>query len=143
MPPERQALLRRKASRAVPTPNQVGKLRILGSGAMVIAPGRRDWSPLLRRGWVQAEKEDDGTRGFLPPLRITPEGLRALADALERDGHPELTGRPMQVSEPPYVTEIKAKLEAAREETREAKTEAHQAKVRLARAQRALAGDVW
>lgn len=75
-----------------PTEKQFRQLLVLADGAMALAPGRRDWSPLLRRGWVAPVKDDDGGR-FLPPLRITAEGLRALAAGVERFGLPEIGSR--------------------------------------------------
>jgi len=61
-------------------------------GAIVLAPGKRDWGPLLRRGWVTEawpDRQHDGSR-YLPPLRITPDGLRAVAAAMEVFGAPEV-----------------------------------------------------
>lgn len=73
-----------------PTVRQAARLRLLGSGAIAVTPSRSDWMPLLRHGWVERADPDLTPRGgLLPPLRITPDGLRALAAALERDGHPE------------------------------------------------------
>lgn len=51
-----------------PTPKQADMLRVLASGNIALAPGRRDWGPLLRRGWVQLEAEDNTSKRFLPPL---------------------------------------------------------------------------
>lgn len=83
------ALATKRPGRA-PTPKQAEKLRLLGSGAIVLAPRRADWGLLLRRGWVErVDLKVTPRGGLLPPLRITPAGLRALADALERDGHPD------------------------------------------------------
>lgn len=78
-----------------PTVKQGARLLVLGSGNIVLTPRRVDWAPLLRHGWVE---HADGfgrapSGGFLPPLRITPNGLRALAAAVERDGLPPLTPR--------------------------------------------------
>lgn len=78
-----------------PTPKQGARLLTLGSGNIVLTPRRADWAPLLRHGWVR-HAEGFGrtpTGGYLPPLRITPDGLRALAQATERDGLPGLTPR--------------------------------------------------
>lgn len=73
----------------VPTIKQAARLRVLGSGLIVVTPRRSDWGPLLRHGWVErAHPGLSPSGGFLPPLRITPDGHRALAAALERDGHP-------------------------------------------------------
>lgn len=72
-----------------PTPKQALKLRLLGSGSIVVTPRRTDWGPLLRHGWVERADPSLSPRGgFLPPLRITAEGYRALAGWLERDGWP-------------------------------------------------------
>jgi hypothetical protein len=75
-----------------PTALQFVRLRKLGSGAMVVSPSRSEWMPLLRNGWV--EKVDPGLSvrgGFLPPLRITADGYRALAVGLERHGWPDVS----------------------------------------------------
>jgi len=69
------------------------RLLILGNGAIVVTP-RKTWAPLLSRGWVEQawevmHRDAEAARrdaGHLPPLRITPAGLRALADWLERTG---------------------------------------------------------
>jgi hypothetical protein len=73
-----------------PTPKQSRLLLVLGSGRTVLAPRRGEWMPLLRREWVERDPwfSETPSGGYLPPLRITPDGLRALADALERDGRP-------------------------------------------------------
>jgi hypothetical protein len=70
----------------VPTENQYAKLRCLGSGAAGLSWGKRDTEQLLRHGWVTAE--------WKPPyyqwVRITADGLHALARAVERYGLPPL-----------------------------------------------------
>lgn len=70
-----------------PTERQYRHLLNLGSGAAGISRTRRDIDPLLKRGWVTAD--------WRPPyyqwVRITAEGLRALALGVERYGLPELT----------------------------------------------------
>jgi hypothetical protein len=126
-------------ARRAPTPKQAEKLRILGSGAIVLAPGRGEWGPLLRRGWVEPVTADDADRRFLPPLRITPEGLRALADALERDGQPEpASGRLRQLDEAPVVTALKTAVEKAQAERDQARREAQAFRSRLVRVRTAL-----
>lgn len=70
----------------VPTSRQYDLLRVLGGGAAIVTASRRDTEPLLRRGWVDAERRDSGY-AF---VRITPDGLRALAAAVERYGLPPL-----------------------------------------------------
>jgi hypothetical protein len=105
----------------------------------VLAPGRGEWGPLLRRGWVEAVIADDADKRFLPPLRITSAGLRALADALERDGQPEpASGRFRQLDEPPVVTALKAAVEKAQAERDQARREARAFRSRLAAVQRSL-----
>lgn len=124
-----------------PTPKQAEKLRILGSGAIVLTPGRGEWGPLLRRGWVEQVMADDADKRFLPPLRITAAGLRALADAF--DAHPDM--RPTlklrefeQLDEPPVVTALKAAVEKAQAERDQARREAQAFRSRLAAVRRAI-----
>lgn len=71
-----------------PTERQYGVLRALGSGGALVVGTRRDVDPLARRGWVTGERvESDYPWAW---VRITPDGLRALARAVERYGLPEL-----------------------------------------------------
>ena len=67
-----------------PTEKQYQRMRPLGDGAAGLSRSKRDIDPLLRHGWVTAE--------WRPPyyqmVRLTPDGLRALADAVERYGWP-------------------------------------------------------
>lgn len=136
-------MTRSLSSNRKPTLKQAERLRILGSSAIVLAPGRRDWAPLLRRGWVEAISEDDKDRRFLPPLRITPEGLRALAAAFEaypEDLQPEIKPKdqPAQLDEPPTVTRLKADLAKTREERDEARREAQTYRFAIAQARAAV-----
>lgn len=73
-----------------PTTRQADRLRVLGRGDIVLFPKRSDWVSLLRHGWVARLDGDTDTPkgGFLPPLRITADGYRALAAAVDRDGWP-------------------------------------------------------
>lgn len=75
-----------QSTRAVPTEKQYAKLRALGSGSAGLSFKKRETEPLLRRGWVTAE--------WRPPyyqwVRITAEGLHALARAVERYGLPPI-----------------------------------------------------
>lgn len=73
----------------VPTEKQYATLRPLGAGAAGVAWLKSRAAPLVRRGWVTAEDYPGDARhtGF---VRITPDGLRALAAAVERYGLPEL-----------------------------------------------------
>jgi hypothetical protein len=73
-----------------PTEKQARLLRVLAGGSIVLAPGRREWMPLLRREWVEptrgewiSDTREPGESNYLPPLRITAGGLRALADATD------------------------------------------------------------
>ena len=61
-------------------------LLALASGAAGLSFKKRETEVLLRRGWVTAE--------WKPPyyqwVRITPDGLRALAEGVEHYGLPDL-----------------------------------------------------
>lgn len=65
------------------------RLAILSPGTAIIAPARRRWQPLQKRGLV----EPFSLPGRLVPpdgmLRITAAGLRALADHIDRHGQPD------------------------------------------------------
>jgi hypothetical protein len=69
-----------------PTERQYKLLLAIGSGSAWLSATKRECGPLLRHGWVTAE--------WRPPyyqfVRITPEGLRALAAAVERYDLPDL-----------------------------------------------------
>ncbi len=124
------------------TDRQYDRLRILGSGAIVLAPGRRDWGPLLRHGWVAELHEDDGESRFLPPLQITADGLRALAVAVERFGLPSLKpdAVPAQSAEPPFLRKLRLDLDDARRERDEARRAEARTAHKLARISRVLEG---
>ncbi len=124
------------------TERQYDRLRILGSGAIVLAPGRRDWGPLLRRGWVVGIRDDDGESRFLPPLQITADGLRALAVAVERFGLPSLKpdAVPAQCNEPPFLRKLRLDLDDARHERDEARRAERRAANKLARITRVIDG---
>lgn len=68
----------------VPTRRQYATLRVLGNGCAIIVGRARDVDPLIHRGWAVAERPP---RAF---VRITPDGLRALALAVEKYGLPPL-----------------------------------------------------
>jgi hypothetical protein len=74
----------------VPTERQYGTLLNLASGSAGLAWGKRTTQPLLRRGWVTAEFDEP----YYSWVRITPDGLRALAAAVERYGLPDLGPKP-------------------------------------------------
>lgn len=72
-----------------PTEKQYRLLRNLGSGSAWLSARPRDCEPLLRRGWVTGER-----RGrYYQFVRITPEGLCALALAVTKFGLPELAAK--------------------------------------------------
>lgn len=130
------------SSNGTPTEKQYRKLAVLGATAIALAPGRGEWGPLLRRGWVETIHEDDKDKRFLPPVRITVEGLHALARGMEKhDAAPEIRAEmPRQVDEPPAITKLKAQLAEAREAQQRAEHEAHQAIMKLRKAKRVLEG---
>lgn len=70
-----------------PTEHQYRVLLSLGSGNAGLSRTKRQTDPLLRHGWVTAD--------WRPPyyqfVRITADGMRALAAAIERFGLPDLT----------------------------------------------------
>jgi hypothetical protein len=74
-----------------PTEKQYDMLLRYGSGAAGLSCGKRDTDQLLRRGWVTAEWR----KSYYQWVRITPEGLHALARAVERYGLPDLGPKPM------------------------------------------------
>lgn len=69
-----------------PTEKQHRLLLNLGNGAAWISANKRECEPLLQHGWVTTTHPAPGF------VRITPEGLRALAASVERYGLPDLTG---------------------------------------------------
>lgn len=68
-----------------PTPKQYERLRVLAIGTAGMSWSKRIVEPLLSHGWVTAEP---GER-YYQWVQITPDGLRALALAVERYGLPE------------------------------------------------------
>lgn len=135
--------LTRRPRRQIPTVKQAIKMQVLGGGAIAIVPGRADFGPLLRRGWVETISEDDGSR-YLPPVRITADGLRALADAMERypeDLRPEIKRDAYkQLNESPQVTRLKESVETLRAERDRAGRELAQARAALSRCKLAAEG---
>ncbi len=75
---------------SVPGQKQYGILRCLGNGCAMVIGYKREIDPLLRRGWVTAEPKQDAKRSYYAWIRITPDGLRALALAVEKYGLPDL-----------------------------------------------------
>ena len=78
-----------------PGERQYRQLLILGSGSAGLSWTRRETKPLLKHGWVTAEDPGDG--GYFQWVRITPDGLRALALAVEKYGLPDITARKADV----------------------------------------------
>ena len=64
-----------------PTEKQYARLQTVANGAMIISGGDRTLRAMVKRGWL-TEDPPGSDNGF----RITPVGLRALADAQERYG---------------------------------------------------------
>lgn len=63
-----------------PTLMQLQRLAILGNPRVAVIAGRkREWRPLMQRGLVEVAGPWNSEK-FMPPLRITPEGLRVLAE---------------------------------------------------------------
>lgn len=75
---------------SIPTEKQYRLLLNLGSGSAGLSWGKRDTDQLLRRGWATAEWH----RRYYQWVRITPDGLRALALAVEKYGLPDLGPAP-------------------------------------------------
>jgi hypothetical protein len=75
----------------VPTEAQYRLLRLLGSGNAGMSWQRRKVDPLLAHGWVTAQRAE--SERFYHFVRVTPEGLRALAAAVERYGLPDVLPR--------------------------------------------------
>lgn len=71
----------------VATERQYRLLLNLGSGSAGLSWGKRNTEQLTRRGWATAQ----WTPPYYQWVRITPEGLRALATAVERYGLPDLS----------------------------------------------------
>jgi hypothetical protein len=76
-----------------PTEKQYRLMRCLGGGAALVVGRKRDVEPLLRHGWVTAEKHPDEENRYYAFVRLTGDGLRALALAVERYGWPSLDPR--------------------------------------------------
>ena len=72
-----------------PTERQYRLLMALGSGGALVSASERAAGPLARRGWVSGERHE-GEDYPWAWVRITPDGLRALARAVGRYGLPEI-----------------------------------------------------
>lgn len=78
---------------ATPTEKQYRYLLSLGCGSAIIVGAKRETEMYLRRGWVTAEWREEKQYPYAW-IRITPEGLRALAAAVEKYGLPDLGPKP-------------------------------------------------
>jgi hypothetical protein len=74
----------------VPTEKQHRALLTLADGGAGVAWGKRDTAALIRREWVTAKLDGN----YYMWVRITPKGLRALAESVERYGLPDLAPKP-------------------------------------------------
>jgi hypothetical protein len=115
----------------LPTGYQASLLRTLASGgALVCADGRA--RQCVRWGWLAPH--DPQTRPDTL-LRITPDGLRALAAVLERDGHGSLRGEVERV-EPVRVRRLRLERDDAEVALRTAQAREHKLRVALERVAR-------
>ena len=78
----------------IPTEKQYAYLRALGGGSAIIVGQKRETEMYLRRGWVTAEVYDEDKSYPYAWIRITPDGLRALAAAVEKYGLPKIGPEP-------------------------------------------------
>lgn len=116
-----------------PTEKQYARMLMLASGAMLVSGADRGLRALVSRGWLAPEWPDKPDNG----LRITPDGLRALARAVERYGLPEL-GPQRQRQEPILVQRLRQDRDDARADAVLARREA----LRLRAAARRAAGEL-
>ncbi len=74
-----------------PTKKQFDLLRRI-LGVIVLTPGYREWQAAVNHGWVEAAwnyplgPKVNGRHKSWPPLRLTPDGLRAIAAGIEAYG---------------------------------------------------------
>lgn len=74
-----------------PTEKQYRALLIVGPGRVLLTAREREHGSLLRRGWLEpAWPDPEFTDKYLPPLRITSAGMRALADGMDLYGQEEV-----------------------------------------------------
>lgn len=71
-------------TKRVPTRKQYERMRILSPGRLLCGKPDREQQRLIANGWWEP------VEGF---TRITPAGLRALAAAVEKYGHPKIPKR--------------------------------------------------
>lgn len=70
----------------VPTRNQAKALARLAGGDTLVVGRIREVGPLWRHGWVSAKSVPSPAYREYGWVRITPDGLRALAAHVERNG---------------------------------------------------------
>jgi hypothetical protein len=63
---------------------------MLGRGDAIVVGKRRETEMYLRRGWVTADPPQGESDRYYGWVRITADGLRALALAVEKYGLPDL-----------------------------------------------------
>lgn len=74
-----------------PTKKQFDLLRRI-LGLIVLTPGYREWQSAVKNGWVEPawghplEPKVNGRYKSWPPLRLTPDGYRAIAAGIEAYG---------------------------------------------------------
>ena len=114
-----------------PTEKQYGTLLTLGSGNMVISGGSRELRALVKRGWLTTDPPDSDN-GF----RITVDGLRALALAVEKYGLPKI-GKPPKKPTPTPLAQ--ARTERDEERRRAEQAQVHWLQQKLKRVREAAA----
>jgi hypothetical protein len=93
----------------IPTKRQFDRLLVVGSGSMIISGGDRGLRAMVKRGWLSTDPPGSDN-GF----RITAEGFRALADAMEKYGL-EPIKPPDRPTQPPVSRFRSALYKIARE----------------------------
>ena len=74
----------------IPTKRQYERLRVWGVCTWLPAGRKGDHGPLIRNGWLEQDPEAQSDDPYTW-LRITPDGLRAVAAAIEKHGRPDLS----------------------------------------------------
>lgn len=115
------------AVRKTPTEQQYSRLLTVGSGNMIVSGGDRQLRAMAKRGWVVADPPDSDN-GF----RITPDGLRALALAVQAYGLPQI-GRAPKDRKPTPMERVQKQLREMRADRDREQARAHRAEVKLER----------
>ena len=74
----------------VPSENQYRMLRAMSGGAALVVGKKRDIDPMHRRGWVTGDFDPTAKSYHWSFVRITADGLRALAAAVDARGLPDI-----------------------------------------------------